>query len=123
DWQAALVPLVVKRGWAGRPSPVRARTVFTIHNVAYQGVFPREAMVELDLPGDLFNADALEFYGKLNLMKAGLVFADKLTTVSPTRRAMTSWRSRRRAWCPAGCSSRCSAPATARSRRTSRRWR
>jgi len=84
DWQAALVPLIVKRGWAGRPSPVRARCVFTIHNVAYQGVFPREAMGELDLPGDLFNSDALEFYGSLNLMKAGLVFAEKLTTVSPT---------------------------------------
>jgi len=84
DWQAALVPLIVKRGWAGRPSPVRARCVFTIHNMAYQGVFPREAMSELELPADLFNPDALEFYGKLNLMKAGLVFAEKLTTVSPT---------------------------------------
>src|SRR5438105_433478 len=84
DWQGALVPLIVKRGWAGRPSPIRARCVFTIHNLAYQGVFPREAMSELDLPVDLFNPDALEFYGKLNLMKAGLVFAEKLTTVSPT---------------------------------------
>ncbi len=84
DWQSALVPLIVKRGWAGRPSPIRARCVFTIHNVAYQGIFPREAMGELDLPGDLFNSDALEFYGNLNLMKAGLVFAEKLTTVSPT---------------------------------------
>src|SRR5205823_6369110 len=84
DWQAALVPLIVKRGWAGRPSPIRARTVFTIHNVAFQGVFPREAMTDLSLPSDLFNPDALEFYGNLNLMKAGLVFGDKLTTVSPT---------------------------------------
>ncbi|HUJ29005.1 MAG TPA: glycogen synthase GlgA [Myxococcales bacterium] len=84
DWQAALVPLILKRGWAGRPPPFRARCVFTIHNVAYQGIFPREAMQELELPGDLFNPDALEFYGNLNLMKAGLVFAEKLTTVSPT---------------------------------------
>src|SRR5205823_3192869 len=84
DWQAALVPLIMKRGWAGRPPPFRARCVFTIHNVAYQGIFPREAVVDLGLPGDLFNADALEFYGQLNLMKAGLVFAEKLTTVSPT---------------------------------------
>ncbi|HEY6050953.1 MAG TPA: glycogen synthase GlgA, partial [Thermoanaerobaculia bacterium] len=84
DWQAALVPLVLKRGWAGRPAPFRARPIFTIHNMAYQGVFPREAMSELDLPGDLFHSEALEFYGNLNLMKAGLVFADKLTTVSPT---------------------------------------
>jgi starch synthase len=84
DWQAALVPLILKRGWAGRPAPLRARCVFTIHNLAYQGIFPREAMSELSLPADLFNADALEFYGKLSLIKAGLVFADKLTTVSPT---------------------------------------
>jgi len=84
DWQGALVPLILKRGWAGRPPPVRARSVFTIHNVAYQGVFPREAMSELSLPGDLFHPDALEFYGSLNLMKSGLVFGDKLSTVSPT---------------------------------------
>jgi starch synthase len=84
DWQGALVPLILKRGWAGRPPPVRARSVFTIHNLAYQGIFPREAMNELSLPGDLFHAEALEFYGQLNLMKAGLVFGDKLTTVSPT---------------------------------------
>ena len=84
DWQAALAPLILKRGWAGRPAPFKARSVFTIHNLAYQGVFPREAMSDLALPGDLFHPDALEFYSQLNLMKAGLVFADKLTTVSPT---------------------------------------
>jgi starch synthase len=84
DWQAALVPLIIKRGFGGRPSPIRARSVFTIHNLAYQGLFPREAMTDLGLPGDLFHPDALEFYGQLNLMKAGLVFAEKLTTVSPT---------------------------------------
>ncbi|HEY6909576.1 MAG TPA: glycogen synthase GlgA [Myxococcales bacterium] len=84
DWQAALVPLIVKRGWAGRPSPIRARCVFTIHNLAFQGIFARDAMVELGLPMDLFNPDALEFYGNTNLLKAGLVFAEKLTTVSPT---------------------------------------
>jgi starch synthase len=84
DWQGALVPLILKRGWAARPPPFRARCVFTIHNMAYQGVFPREAMSELSLPADLFHPDALEFYGSLNLMKAGLVFGDKLSTVSPT---------------------------------------
>jgi len=84
DWQGALVPLIIKRGWAGRPAPFRARCVFTIHNLAYQGIFPREAMTDLGLPMDLFNPDALEFYGNTNLMKAGLVFAEKLTTVSAT---------------------------------------
>jgi len=84
DWQAALVPLILKRGWAGRPAPLKARSLFTIHNLAYQGLFAREAMQELALPADLFNPDALEFYGKIALIKAGLVFGDKLTTVSPT---------------------------------------
>ena len=84
DWQAALAPLILKRGWAGRPAPLKARSLFTIHNLAYQGLFPREAMTELSLPADLFNPDALEFYGKIALIKAGLVFGDKLTTVSPT---------------------------------------
>ena len=84
DWQTALVPLVLKRGWAGRPPAVKARSIFTIHNLAYQGLFPREAMADLGLPYDLFNIFELEFYGQLCLMKAGLVFADKLTTVSPT---------------------------------------
>ena len=84
DWQGALAPLALKRGWGGRPPPIRARSVFTIHNIAYQGLFPREAMTELGLPADLFNLFELEFYGQLCLIKAGLVFADKLTTVSPT---------------------------------------
>ncbi len=84
DWQAALAPLILKRGWAGRPAPFKARSLFTIHNLAYQGLFPREVMQELMLPADLFNPDALEFYGKVSLIKAGLVFGDKLTTVSPT---------------------------------------
>jgi len=84
DWQAALTPLILKRGWAGRPAPFQARSVFTIHNLAYQGLFPRDAMSELSLPADLFNPDALEFYGQVCLLKAGLVFGDKLTTVSPT---------------------------------------
>src|SRR5262249_6959454 len=82
--EAAVRALMWKRGWAGRPAPFKSRSVFTIHNLAYQGVFPREAMSDLALPGDLFHPDALEFYNQLNLMKAGLVFADKLTTVSPT---------------------------------------
>jgi starch synthase len=84
DWQAALAPLILKRGWAGRPAPFKARSIFTIHNLAYQGIFPREAMSELALPADLFHTEGLEFYGNLCLLKAGLVFADKLTTVSPT---------------------------------------
>src|SRR5262249_46982317 len=84
DWQAALVPLIIKRGFGGRPPPLPAPSVFTLHNPAYHGPFPPGAVSELGLPGDPLPPHAPEFYGQLNLMKAGLVFAEKLTTVSPT---------------------------------------
>lgn len=84
DWQAALAPLILKRGFAGQPAPLQAPSLFTVHNLSFQGLFPKEAMQELSLPFDLFNPDALEFYGSLCLLKAGLVFADQLSTVSPT---------------------------------------
>ena len=60
------------------------RTVFTLHNLAYQGNFPLEVAAELDWPPELLNPEALEFYGQLSFLKAGLVSADQLTTVSPT---------------------------------------
>lgn len=83
DWQTALVPALMlhqKRaeGW-GNPPP----TCLTIHNLAYQGVFPAEAFALTNLPGYFFNLDGAEFYGQLNCLKAGIVFADVLTTVSP----------------------------------------
>jgi starch synthase len=56
--------------------------VFTIHNLGYQGVFPQEAMRKIGLPDNLFTMDALEFYGKVNFLKGGLIYADYLTTVS-----------------------------------------
>lgn len=87
DWQAALAPLILKRGFGGQRAPFNAPSVFTVHNLAFQGLFPREAMAELQLPADLFHPDALEFYEKLCLLKAGLVFGDKLSTVSPSYRA------------------------------------
>ncbi|MBS2025365.1 MAG: glycogen synthase GlgA [Deltaproteobacteria bacterium] len=86
DWQAALVPLVLKRGFGGLVSPFRVPSLFTVHNLSFQGLFPKEAMTDLALPADLFHPDALEFYGQLCLLKAGLVFADKLSTVSPSYR-------------------------------------
>ena len=83
DWQVSLVPLLVRHqesaeGWTGAP-----RTCLTIHNLAYQGVFPRAAYDFTNLPLDYFNLDGAEFYGHLNCLKAGLVYADMLTTVSP----------------------------------------
>ncbi len=60
------------------------KTVFTIHNIAYQGIFGPETMDILDIDKRYFNMDGLEFYGKINCMKGGIVYSDQITTVSPT---------------------------------------
>ncbi len=79
DWQTALAAVYNKVNYGGY-----LKTVLTIHNLAYQGLFPASVMEDVGLDWDLFNPKGVEFYGKLNFLKAGLVFADKLTTVSPT---------------------------------------
>jgi starch synthase len=79
DWHAGLAPAYL----AARPGP-RAATVFTIHNLAYQGLFPGTAYGELGLPPALFSPQGLEFHGQVSFMKAGLTCADRITTVSPT---------------------------------------
>ena len=79
DWQAAFVPL----WWSRTLAPAwRLRTMFTIHNLAYQGLFPREQFELTNLPQDYFGVKGLEFHGAMNLMKAGLLYSDVLTTVS-----------------------------------------
>ncbi|MDD3520547.1 MAG: glycogen synthase GlgA [Actinomycetota bacterium] len=60
------------------------KTVFTIHNIAYQGIFGQETIDILDIDKKYFNMDGIEFYGKINYMKGGIVYSDKITTVSPT---------------------------------------
>lgn len=82
DWQTGLIPVYLKSVYRNDPFFLKTRTVFTIHNLAYQGVFPRETMSVSGLPGELFSMKGLEFYGKMNFMKGGIVFADKITTVS-----------------------------------------
>ena len=84
DWQAALVPVYLKTSYASESLFSGTRTVLTIHNLAYQGTFPAERFDHLGLPGDLFAAATgpFEFYGNVNFLKAGIVFADKVTTVS-----------------------------------------
>lgn len=79
DWHAALACTYI----AGHAA-TRARTVFTIHNLAYQGLFPLPDAALLALPSRWLTSDGLEFHGQLNFMKAGLVHADVVTTVSPT---------------------------------------
>lgn len=84
DWQTGLTPVALQRGYRGTPLG-RAKSVFTIHNLAYQGQFPKAVMDDLGLPWDLFTAEGgLEFHDGVNSLKAGLVFSDALTTVSPT---------------------------------------
>ncbi|QRK09093.1 glycogen synthase GlgA [Archangium violaceum] len=84
DWQTGLVPVALQRGYQGTPL-ARARSVFTIHNLAYQGQFNKHVMEDLGLPWELFNAEhGLEFYDTVNFLKGGIQFADALTTVSPT---------------------------------------
>jgi starch synthase len=84
DWQTALAAWMLRREHAEDPALASVRTVFTIHNLAYQGVYPKDVLPVLGLPWDVFRYEAMEFHDQLNFMKAGLVFADALTTVSPT---------------------------------------
>jgi starch synthase len=78
DWQTGLVPPLLA------PMKNRPASLFTIHNLAYQGVFPRRQFEALELPSHLWSPAALEFYHQFSFIKGGLVFADWLTTVSPT---------------------------------------
>ncbi len=84
DWQAALAPLLLRYDGKARFAMPAARTVLTIHNLAYQGGFPPWALEACGLPRRLFTMDVLEFYGGVNFLKGGLVSADAITTVSPT---------------------------------------
>jgi len=86
DWQTGLVPVYLREVYRTQPglSLRSAGTVMTIHNMAYQGAFPSEAMGLTGLDPSLFSVDRLEAYGHLNFLKAGLVDADLITTVSPT---------------------------------------
>jgi starch synthase len=84
DWQTGLAPFLLRHEHQGDPSLARTRTVFTIHNLAYQGIFPKHAVTALGLPWSVFHYQAMEFHDHLSFMKAGLGFADALTTVSPT---------------------------------------
>jgi len=82
DWQSALVPILLKTLYAGDPAFRATSSVFTIHNMGYQGQFPPETLPLLMLPWDLFTIGKMEFYGKVNFLKGALVFADFITTVS-----------------------------------------
>lgn len=82
DWQSALIPVLLRTLYAEDPAFDHAKTVFTIHNMGYQGLFPAEILPLLMLPWDLFTLSKMEFYGKVNFLKGALVYADFVTTVS-----------------------------------------
>jgi starch synthase len=79
DWQTGLTPMYLR--YVHGP---KARSVMTIHNLAYQGIFPPDTTTRLGLPARAFALDGVEFYGKMSFLKGGLQAADRLTTVSPT---------------------------------------
>jgi len=79
DWHAALALAYMHYSDRRRPA-----TVMTVHNLAYQGVFPQEMLAAIDLPPQSFNVHGVEYYGRIGFLKAGLYFADRITTVSPT---------------------------------------
>lgn len=83
DWPTGLLPAYLKTEYRGVPGYERIATLFTIHNLAYQGQFWHWDMLLTGLDWKYFNWHQMEFYGKLNLMKTGLAFADALNTVSP----------------------------------------
>jgi len=79
DWQAGLTHAYLRYSERSRPA-----TVVTVHNLAHQGQFPREILSAIGLPPESFTIDGVEYYGAIGFLKAGLLFADRITTVSPT---------------------------------------
>lgn len=85
DWHTAMIPFMLNVDYKWRREYSQIKTVFTIHNLQFQGIMPRGALGDLlNINDDHFTTDQLEFYGNVNFMKAALVASDKVTTVSPT---------------------------------------
>ncbi len=84
DWQTALIPIFLKAFEADHPQLWSAASVLTLHNVGYQGVFPKDDLFHSQLGWQHFTPSGLEFHDQLNYLKGGIHYADKLNTVSPT---------------------------------------
>jgi starch synthase len=83
DWQAAMALAYLRRTYADDPFYSRMRSVCTIHNLAYQGLFAPSILAAIGLPERLFHFEELEFWGRVSFLKAGIIYADAVTTVSP----------------------------------------
>jgi starch synthase len=84
DWQTGLVPLYLEKFYRKTEDLKRTKTVFTVHNLGYQGLFPHEDMRLTGLGWDVFTPEGIEFWGKINFLKAGLIYSNIITTVSKT---------------------------------------
>ena len=84
DWQAALTPVYIREHFRGDPTFIGVKTLLTIHNLGYQGLFPPEALPQIALDPKLLNPDQLEFFGRVNFLKAGIAWSDAVSTVSPS---------------------------------------
>jgi len=84
DWQTGLISAHLKTTYRGDPDFPKTASLFTIHNMAYQGNFPKTSFPGTGLPDEAFRPGGLEFYGQVNYLKAGLVYSDAVNTVSPT---------------------------------------
>jgi starch synthase len=82
DWQTGLAPVLTRNGLAPGIPAGKLPVLFTIHNLGYDGLYDREILQELGLPDDLFHVDGLEFYDKVSFLKGGLLYSDKVSTVS-----------------------------------------
>ena len=83
DWQAGLAPVYLKTLYAAHPVLGGTPSIFTIHNLAYQGLFPADWLPRLDLGWEQFTIDRLEYWGRISFMKGGINDAQTITTVSP----------------------------------------
>ncbi|MBW2020276.1 MAG: glycogen synthase GlgA [Deltaproteobacteria bacterium] len=83
DWQTGLIPAYLKTLYRADSFFSRAASVFTIHNLGYQGLFPQDKLPICGLPASEFHPEGLEYWGQISLLKAGIMYADAITTVSP----------------------------------------
>jgi len=83
DWQAGLTPVYLREHFRGDPTFIGMKTLLTIHNLGYQGLFPPEVLSQIALDRRLLNPDQLEFFGRVNFLKAGIAWSDAVSTVSP----------------------------------------
>lgn len=82
DWHTGLIPFLLKTQYTEKPQFAKTKTVFTIHNIGYQGIYPLEKLAEAKIPEIYYSEDCLGFFNQINFMKAAIVYTDILTTVS-----------------------------------------